>query len=702
MGLGFPKGGFIGVDVFFVLSGFLITGLLLSEAKKRGYVSIGGFYQRRARRILPAATLTLVVTDVAAFYLLNFVRAKQVMWDSLSASLFAANIHFAKQGTDYFVQGQPPSPLQHFWTLAVEEQFYLFWPAVLSVVLFGIAFSRRYRQQRTGITEWAFRRLLTVAIVAAIASFIWSIYDTGAQPTSAYFSTFARAWELALGAVLAIVASRVRVPSVLRVCMGWLGLIGIVAAGAMYSSSTPFPGYAALLPTVGAALVIAAGIGGQQPRLGVGRLLAISPLRYVGDRSYTLYLWHWPVLVIAAEYEGHELSLIAKVLLVLGAFLLSVITYGLYENPIRRMDWRGPASVFAFTAAVAASVFVAAFYISSIDAKALRLEVVPVGTESSLLDPAQAAKVAAAGDKLLRSTASGQALPAVVAAVKATRRGDSIPSALAPPVSDVLSDIYSPPAGCSAHDGQTTSNICRLGDTSSAKSIVVMGDSHAQMWMPAILSMAQKDGWVVNLISKTACTPGIWTADFGDHRAPECHAWYRWAVGQVKVLHPDVTLITGDYGGGRGQSADVDANAISSLTTTLKRFSKRVVIVGDDAGIDQQPVDCLLARGATMASCTTTWTEDRFSLNDDIAARAELLGVGYVDTSGWFCFEYQCPMVIGQTIAYRDTNHITATYAQDLSEPFRVAFQRAIQPKKTVARTSSKTTSTRAPSRTSG
>jgi peptidoglycan/LPS O-acetylase OafA/YrhL len=376
-GGGFLRGGYVGVDVFFVLSGFLITGLLLSGAAKRGYVSLTEFYTRRARRILPAAALTLVVTDIVAFHLLNFVRAKQVMWDSIWASVFAANFHFAQEGTDYFAREQPPSPLQHFWTLAVEEQFYLVWPALLSVALFGIAVRRRRRTGRDGITRRSLFRLLVVIVVAGGASLAWSIHSTPLSPAGSYFSTFTRAWELALGAALAIGAPRLlRLPMPSRAAMGWAGLVCIAIAGATFSMSTLFPGYAALLPTVGAGLVITAGIADQQPALGAGRFLAIAPMRYVGDRSYTFYLWHWPVLIIAAQYAGHKLSVGVNLLLLTGAFALSVVTYGLFENPIRRMR-SVRASALLWPASIGVVMVVAFQALGSINTTTSQLEAAP-------------------------------------------------------------------------------------------------------------------------------------------------------------------------------------------------------------------------------------------------------------------------------------------------------------------------------------
>jgi peptidoglycan/LPS O-acetylase OafA/YrhL len=430
-GIPFLKGGYVGVDVFFALSGFLITGLLLAEAFEHGRVSLVRFYARRARRILPAAALTLVTTAIAAHHLLNFVRAREVVEDSVWASLFAANVHFAREGSDYFAQGQPPSPLLHFWTLSAEEQFYLVWPSVLSLVLLSALFRRRTGQP-------ALRRLLIVIVVAGTASLLWSIHSTHATPTTAYFSSLTRAWELALGAALAVAASSIRhVPAVLQVGLGWSGLVAIVCAAVLFSGSTAFPGYAALLPTAGAALVIAAGLRQRPCRLAAGRVLSLAPFRYVGDRSYAFYLWHWPVLVIAVQYAGHDLSLIAKLLLLCGAFLLSVVSYKTFENPFRRMRWPTPAGALAWPASAAAVLVVALVISGSLDQTAARIRAAAAAVRpAALVDTAAAASIP--------GVPQGP-LPAVVAAVRAAERREPLPSPLTPPVGDLRGDFYSSP-----------------------------------------------------------------------------------------------------------------------------------------------------------------------------------------------------------------------------------------------------------------
>jgi peptidoglycan/LPS O-acetylase OafA/YrhL len=624
-GVPFLGGGFVGVDVFFVLSGFLITGLLLAEAERRGRVSLRRFYARRARRILPAAALTLLATDVVATHLLNLVRAREVVSDSVWAAAFGANVHFARQGSDYFAQGQPPSPLLHFWTLSVEEQFYLVWPALLALALL-----RR-------------RRLLPVVAVLGCASLAWSIASTRAAENAAYFSTFARAWELALGAALAI--ARPRLPRV-----RWLGLAAIGVAAVGFSSATPFPGYAALLPAAGAALVVTAG--------GRARLLSSAPLRFVGDRSYAFYLWHWPVLTIAVQYAGHDLSTGVKLLLLLGAFGLSMLSYALVENPIRRAQV--PARVlWPASAAVAVSLTLVI----------LR----PVGGTAAaavhprpLLDPATVA--------LRRATP--KPLPAVVAAVRAAERGAPLPSPLAPAVGSLRSDFYFFPAGCTPSRYGTSSKICRLGATRARKTVVVLGDSHAEMWMPTILAMAQRDGWVVIPLVKVRCIPRTWPG------SDDCGAWFRWARRQAQRLRPDVTLIVGSRAGAYDPPAAV--KPIGALSVALKRSSASVIVVGDEPNQTRDPVDCLLAAGATMKTCAAAATPVQLRTEAAIAAAAKRNGVGYLSTLPWFCAHpagstgYLCPLVVNRTITAIDRGHASRTYALELAQPFRAAFRREL------------------------
>jgi peptidoglycan/LPS O-acetylase OafA/YrhL len=663
-GVGFLAGGFVGVDVFFVLSGFLITGLLLAEARANGSVSMLEFYVRRARRILPAAALTLLVTNVAAVLLLNFVRARDAVHDSLGAAAFSANFRFAERGVDYFAQADPPSPVLHYWSLSVEEQFYVVWPLLLSVALFGLAVRRR----RGGHGHE--RRLLVVVLVLTAASLAWSIHLTATAPTIAYFSPFTRAWELGLGATIAVCASMLaRPPAAARIFMGWAGVAAIAVAAVVFSERTPFPGSAALLPTVGTALVIVAGTGGRTPRLAVAQLLALRPMRLVGDRSYAFYLWHWPVLILADAYAGHELSVPVKLGLMSGAFLLSCASYALVENPIRRRVRSRRATAVVVAVSTAAFLGTATLALAGVDRAQQRFER-PSGAGASISTlgfRSSAAKTAAKG-----------ALPAVVAAVQAARRGAPIPTGLTPPLDELkgLPPEYAPRPECIGHDrsSRSTTAVCRMGDRASRKLIVLLGDSHAMMWLPSVLETARRDHWAVVPLLRLGCTPGKWTGSSG---SAACRAWYRWALAEIGRLDPRVTLIGGSID---ERQAPATRAAIEGVVAAAQALRARgnAVVIGDPEGLDRDPVDCVLSRGATMATCTTTWPARSIAAYDEVARRVTRLGAGFLRTRGFVCFERRCPAVIGNTIAWVDTNHLSAAYSSGIARAFQAAFLRAI------------------------
>ena len=317
-------GGFVGVDVFFVISGFLITSLLVHEKARTGSISVSRFYARRVRRILPAATLVVLATVFASYRWLGFIAGNEIADDAKWAAVFSANIHFGLLGTDYLGSKLPPSPLQHMWSLGVEEQFYLVWPALF----LALALLVKGARQRIALA-------ISLPVIIGV-SLAWSVIQTGSNATWAYFSPLTRAWELALGAlvaVLATVAARVRPPWLIEL-LSLCGIGGIIVSALVLNSSTHYPGSAVILPVVSTALLIAAGCA--NPRTLVGRALAVRPMQWIGARSYSLYLWHWPFLIIAAEYVGHDLSAMQSAGLLVLAVAATAITYRLVENPVRR------------------------------------------------------------------------------------------------------------------------------------------------------------------------------------------------------------------------------------------------------------------------------------------------------------------------------------------------------------------------------
>ena len=317
------SGGYVGVDVFFVISGFVITGLLLRERGASGSTSLIGFYGRRSRRIIPAATLVIVVTVVMTYARVGVVFGAQTATDARWTAVFLANFHFASIGTNYLTAQLPPSPLQNFWSLAVEEQFYLVYPTLF---LFIAAIR----------TRWSLEARLVVGLATIVAaSFALSVFQTASSPTVAYFSPFTRAWELAVGALVAVSTKwLLTVPKAVGAALTWLGLAGIAYGAIVFNSRTAYPGSLVAIPVIGAALVIAGGT--RTPRWAAESLLKRSPFQWFGKLSYSIYLWHWPLLIIAADAAGTtSLPFKRNVIWLVVALIASVLSFYLVENPMR-------------------------------------------------------------------------------------------------------------------------------------------------------------------------------------------------------------------------------------------------------------------------------------------------------------------------------------------------------------------------------
>lgn len=316
------RGGYVGVDVFFVISGFLITGLLLRERTERGTISIGRFYARRARRILPAATVVVFATVVASYHWLGFVVGNSVADAAKWTAVFMGNLHFAAIGTTYLGSQLPPSPLQQMWSLGVEEQFYVVWPTLFFVV--AIVGRRLSLRLRLGV-------VLSAIIVV---SFAWSVIETSQSATWSYFSPLTRAWELALGGLIAVASPLLRrIPPAVASYAGGVGLCSVIASGLVLTAATRYPGYAVAWPVLSTAVVITAGC---VTSTGLAeKVLRIRPCQWVGQRSYSFYLWHWPILIIAYEAAGHNLPVWENAMWLVVGLIASALTYRFIENPIR-------------------------------------------------------------------------------------------------------------------------------------------------------------------------------------------------------------------------------------------------------------------------------------------------------------------------------------------------------------------------------
>ena len=680
-GVPFLTGGFVGVDVFFVISGFLITRLLLVEVQRSGRVSLRAFYARRARRILPAATLVLAVSVLSSTIWLSALDALSVVTDAVWAVFFAANLRFASVGTDYFAQEEAASPLQHYWSLAVEEQFYLGWPLLLLACV-GLA-GRRRRQEGTLLL----RTLLGALAVLVLASSAYAVLLTSSDPVTAYFSTPARAWELGVGAAVALVGQHVeqRLPTAARGILALAGLTAIGVACVAYDATTAFPGSAALLPVLGAGAVLLSGIGTSAPAARDPwpvRALGVRPLRVVGDWSYSLYLWHWPLLVIPGLALERSLTASESVAAVSAALLLAGVTYHLVENPARsgrtgRHPHQRPRTVRRGLALYPASVVVVALTCLAAHQYA----------DSRLTGSGAPITVANSGitDAPGVTVSDDETIALVQASVFAAREHRPLPGGLRPDLAQLRDDV--PDVGECDYVDDDVRRLCPRGveDTGpDARTIVVLGNSHGRMWIPAFERIAEQGGYTTYYLVKPNCTAAdLLVNELDDNETPwqACSDFREWAVEQIDALEPDLTVVStsgpnaiiytddGSTVNKRDpRRREVTEDGFADLFARLLPLTRRLVLLRDVPKSERDAATCLTRSGVDLGTCLFTPVSDQEQDSADSMAAARRMGVEAIDPTPWLCWQDQCPLVIGDVLSYRDRGHLSAQYAGILAD----------------------------------
>ena len=660
-GVPYVSGGYIGVDVFFVVSGFLITQILLREASITGSVGLVRFYARRARRILPASTLVLLVTSAVAALTLSATRAQEVVEDVLWSSVFAANVHFARLDADYFEMDRALSPVQHYWSLAVEEQFYLVLPVlVLVVVAIGrrmLAAGRRYSG-----------RVVTGVIVGLLtaASLAWSVVDTPLSPTTAYFSSFTRSWELGAGVLLALaVPWLTKLGRRTRLVLGAGGLAAIVAAAFVFDDGTRFPGYAALLPVLGSVAVLAAGV--EQDGQGVAKALTWRPVTWIGDLSYSIYLWHWPALVLGAPLlTGDDPEWVEKTALVGIVVALSMLSYHLVEQPFRRgrvPGARGRLALVLWPVSIGA-VVVATLWVTHY--------------ERQLLEERTQAAERYYDDLGMAGSASSPSVPIpllVEQSVALAEEGAPIHFPL-DNYDGLWDDHWANEYECYATFRDTTAPICELGDADADRTVVALGDSHMGMWLPALDAIGKADGLRVIPFVKWAC-PSIDVPTTAGRGEPEsCEAFREWALDEVREIEPDVIILSNrvlppNLDAEESDLIPVWEEGLKSTLATVSELAPEVRVFGDVPRVEMDPAECLSQKDSTMATCTLD--ASKRSVEGIISTRTvtKELGVPFVNVAPLTCFEQRCPLVVDQTVVYRDGDHISVTWARRLTDEVR-------------------------------
>lgn len=584
-------GGYIGVDIFYVISGYLITGILLRELDKTGTLSLKSFYLRRIKRLLPTSFSILIVTALAAWYLYPSPMRAELGKDIAAAGAYISNYLFAFWQMDYQNLSAIPPVVVHYWSLAVEEQFYLFWPFIV------IALYKKGGRRGVGIG---------IAAIT-VASFLFSLFQTSAAPIWAFYSLPTRAWELGVGALILYIPTRIKFSSNYMWIAFALFLYGVLA----FRDSTPFPGTAALVPVFATAIAIAAAKSWPPVLDAIGKHRVVQ---WLGEISYPLYLWHWPLLVIPAVYLGRGLHIYERFICVLATLLLAHYTHKFIEEPLRHATL-APRTIIR----------------SGVIATAITLS---LGLAISL------------SSSDLISLKDGTSV--------------SLTQIMKKPV--VYDDA------CHVNNGETVSPDCTYGTIGAAKKIVLFGDSHAAQWFPTLERLAREEGFELISLTKSACPgPAVKKVETGAYKNSDCSAWRSYAFKRIASLKPAAVIVSGfqhfEIPKGYASRASWWREGEAKTFASLKGSSPHIIYISDTPHPQRDIPSCIAA--GRIDRCNSTKPSEAIFTS----------GYQKINPTPWLCTR-SCPAIISGTVAYRDASHLTVDIAKNLAPQLLEALKR--------------------------
>ncbi len=669
-------GGYVGVDVFLVISGYLITAHLLRDPPTT-WRGVGLFWGRRVRRLLPASALVIVVTVVAAAAVLPSTLLRTTGAEAVSSALYVQNWALARTATDYLAATGEATALRHYWSLSVEEQYYLIWPLLVGgATVLGIWWARRSARPgaahptadgpAAGATARSLagpRTVLSLVLaVVLLSSLAWSVHLTAVNPAAAYYVTTTRLWELAIGGVVALVEPALRVRGAARTPLAAVGLLAVLVAVVRFDETTPFPGAWALLPTVGTAVVLLV----AAPASGVvGRLLGWRPAQVLGDVSYSTYLWHWPLIVLVPFAFHAELTGVGRVGIAAASIGLAMLTKRFVEDPVRRSPLlirSAGATAGVLLVCTAAGV-----------AAGLALQGVAGARERG-----EAAAVASAAAEHAECFAAAAELSGADCSAWA--------DALWTPPAFAAADrpqVYAD--GCWNEQPYTSRTTCTYGPSDAAVDVALVGNSHAGHWFPALEQVATERGWRITTYLTSVCYPVDVPLDFTDPASSTgCTAWTAWMEREVATQGYDLVVAsarTDQLLAGVG-TADQDPVAQAAYARTLDVFTAAgatVLVIRDTPNMGGSVPDCLATSPDGARGCAVPRAGGLEVDPLALAAAADPSGaVGLMDVTDLLCTAETCRAVIGGTIVYFDHGHMTATFSRSLAPRLAVAVDAAL------------------------
>ncbi|WP_313812451.1 acyltransferase family protein [Glutamicibacter sp.] len=655
-------GGYIGVDIFFVISGFLITSHLLREARATGSIDLAGFFAGRARRILPAAMAVILAAAAATMLFLPKTLWEALGQQALASAFSVQNWVLAANSVDYLAADREPGPLQHFWSLGVEEQFYLLWPLIILAVCW---FVKPSRERADGFARRRKTLWIAFSLMAAL-SLACSIFTGYSGNAAGYFMTTTRIWELAAGGLLALASDAVGHQELtlprwmtalsVRNAAVLLALVAIFWAAVNYSPSTVFPGIAAAVPVAACALIIAAGSTSGPGSL--HHLVRWAPVQWMGLASYSLYLWHWPLIAFFIQLAGHRPKPIQTLALIALSLLLAWASLNWIETPLR--GWR-PLAAFSLRSLAAGAVAVVLVG---------TLGLLPAVVQRNLAERAAASTVA-----LLDHPPEGFGAASVPTGAPALLPG--VEQVVPLPAS--AADDQPQLGGCVQEPQSTRIQECEFGSKKATYTVALVGDSHAAHWYEALSGYAQQRGWKLVTYLKNSCpfSAARRTAEAaGEINCSQANAQTMQELKQRKDID---AVILANWGGSRFKS-----DAAQGLAAAWGEL--------EDAGLDLYPIidtprppqdsysrDCVEKNAADPKRCDFP-AAAAFDPGDATRAAAKLEPrVDLLAFNDQFCMDGTCPAVIGNVLVYRDKHHVSDTYMRTLVAVFGQRLERALQ-----------------------
>ncbi|MGI2327644.1 acyltransferase family protein [Planococcus sp. YIM B11945] len=621
-----------GVDVFFVVSGFLITTSLLSMYRKNGKILYFSYIVKLMKRLLPTAWLIGITTVIASLYILPVFNKQQNISEFLASAFYFQNWRLSIDSVDYLAQNNTASPFQHFWALSIQFQFYLVWLLVFFVAINLLRF----------VSGNNIKRMLIVVIsVLAVASFGYSIYLTAVNQPVAYYHTFTRVWEFGIGGIVALtIHNRVVSPRVAWF-FGWLGLIGLISCGILLQVSSLFPGYAALWPVMSAVLIIVA--GNYSTNFSAFRLLSWKPLVKFGSISYAFYLWHWPLLIFYyALFETETVSLPHGLAIMLVAAIFAYVTIYGFELPIRNVQlsvWKTASVIVVLSGVIWMSTF----------AYQENYMVNPMNSE--LLGESFATHPGAA-DYL----DDGRLTPA-----------NEFDEAYLPSLEFVKQDrseIYEDK--CLLGKGKTEPKLCEYGElTDYDYTVALVGGSHSAHWQPMLVELAKAHNLKIVTYLKGNCR---FTENNG---APyeDCDEWFANVKKELVKDKPDLIFTIGDVGSTKDKFDQVDDGFIDAWKFA-ENEDMPLFLVRDTPWYDEVVLKCLGEHADDPENCKAKQSDVIRDVNPLTQVDYMPESATTIDLTDYFCDGESCHYVVGNVVTHFDSNHLTATFSRSFASVF--------------------------------